>query len=109
MVQGALAGEGDPAHIDAIAEFFRRTCLGFQLGSDVTSMRNGDASACGTLTMPVVKTLAKLSTKEERQRLHRQLKSAAEGRDVNMLCKTIEQSGGFTAVRPHLLSCCVRS
>ena len=92
---GALAGEGQQLEVDALGEFFRLTCLGFQMASDVAAYKSGgDCGKC--MTMPVVKALARLKSRPERQQLVKQAMQGGGG-GGRSLKENIDRADGFTA------------
>ena len=89
---GAVGGAGEEEHVRALGEFARKTGLAFQLASDVTCLRSGDAATLRCVSMPVVKALGKCKTRPERQAIVDVLRSGKG--DLGAL---VEQAGGCSA------------
>ena len=88
---GAIGGAGEEEHIEALGEFARKTGLGFQLASDVESLRSVDKQT-DCVTMPVVKALGKCKTRTERQAIV----DALFGRRGDLVA-LVEAAGGCAA------------
>ena len=103
---GALAGEGEEEHCQALGEFFSLTALGFQLASDVSAIRRGEPSALQCVTMPVVKALGKCKTRPERQQIVDALRGTGGGAALGRerLCPLVEAAGVRPASPTSLLS-----
>ena len=103
---GALAGEGEPKHVEALGEFFRLTCLGFQLASDVSAIKAGAGSGkegLGCVTMPVVKALSRIKGRPERAQLYKQVMNGGGGGGKSLL-ENIEKNGGLQATMAQAIS-----
>mmetsp|Transcript_16902 Transcript_16902/g.59093 ORF Transcript_16902/g.59093 Transcript_16902/m.59093 type:complete len:568 (-) Transcript_16902:296-1999(-) len=110
---GALAGEGSKVQVEAIGKYFEAVGLAFQIMDDVLNLRGlftneadrqkavmlknlGEDITCGKVTIPVVKAMGLLKTKEERAELWRTV--ASKPSDPAVVQAVIDQLEGLGAI-----------
>lgn len=110
---GAVAGHGEEAQVEAIGEYFEAVGLAFQIMDDVLNLRGlytneadrqkavmlknlGEDITCGKVTIPVVKAMGLLKTREERAELWRTV--ASKPSDPEVVQRVIDQLEGLGAI-----------
>lgn len=110
---GAEGGNGTAEQVEVIGRYFEAIGLAFQIMDDVLNLRGlytneadikakvvlktvGEDITCGKVTIPVVKAMGKLKTKEERAKLWATIESKPEDPDV--VAGVIEQLEGLGAI-----------
>jgi len=110
---GAVAGHGAEEQVEAIGEYFEAVGLAFQIMDDVLNLRGlftneadrqkavmlknlGEDITCGKVTIPVVKAMGLLKTREEREELWRTV--ASKPSDPVVVQRVIDQLEGLGAI-----------